>query len=150
YLVRVLGDPPIHAGEYRFAPPISTREVLDRLVRGAVVTHPVTVVEGLTLAETAAALADAGFGDVEPFLAEYADPRRIADFDPAATDLEGYLFPDTYRFPRGTGEAAITDAMVANFRARWRDEVVPLLAEARASRPPRELVILASLVEKEA
>jgi UPF0755 protein len=150
YLGRVLGDPPIHAGEYRFEAPISTREVLDRLVRGVVVTHPVTVVEGLTLAETAVALAGAGFGDVQRFLAEFADPRRIADFDPAATDLEGYLFPDTYRFPRGTGEAAIVDAMVANFRSRWRDEVAPLLATARASRPPRDLVILASLVEKEA
>jgi UPF0755 protein len=150
YLGRVLGDPPIHAGEYRFEAPISTREVLDRLVRGVVVTHPVTVVEGLTLAETAVALAGAGFGDVQRFLAEFADPRRIADFDPAATDLEGYLFPDTYRFPRGTGEAAIADAMVANFRTRWRDEVAPLLATARASRPPRDLVILASLVEKEA
>jgi len=150
YLGRILGDPPIHAGEYRFVPPMSTLEVLDRLVRGEVVTHPVTLVEGLTLAETAAALAGAGFGDVQRFLAEFADPRRIADFDSAATDLEGYLFPDTYRFPRGTGEAAIADAMVANFRSRWRDEVAPLLATARASRPPRDLVILASLVEKEA
>jgi UPF0755 protein len=150
YLGRVLGDPPIHAGEYRFEPPMSALEVLDRLVRGDVVTHPVTVVEGLTLAETAAALAAAGFGDAGRFRAEFADPRRIADFDPAAADLEGYLFPDTYRFPRGASEAAIADAMVANFRLRWRDDVAPLLAAATSSRPPRDLVILASLVEKEA
>jgi UPF0755 protein len=150
YLGRVLGDPPIHAGEYRFEPPMSTLEILDRLVRGVVVTHPVTVVEGLTLAETAAALAAAGFGDLERFLAEFSDPRRIADFDPAAGDLEGYLFPDTYRFPRDTSEAAIADALVANFRARWRRDVAPLTAGATSSRPPRELVILASLVEKEA
>ncbi|GMU64323.1 MAG: hypothetical protein AMXMBFR36_05970 [Acidobacteriota bacterium] len=150
YLGRVLGDPPIHAGEYRFEPPMSTRQVLERLVRGDVVTHPVTVVEGLTLAETAEALAGAGFGRLERFLAEFSDPRRIADFDPAAGDLEGYLFPDTYRFPRGASEAAIADALVANFRARWQHEVAPTLAAATSTRPPRDLVILASLVEKEA
>lgn len=150
YLGRVLGDPPVHAGEYRFEPPMSTRQVLERLVRGEVVTHPVTVVEGLTLDETAEALAAAGFGDRERFRAEFSDPRRIADFDPAARDLEGYLFPDTYRFPRGTGEAAIADALVANFRARWQRDVAPLIAAATSSRPPRDLVVLASLVEKEA
>jgi UPF0755 protein len=150
YLGRVLGDPPVHAGEYRFEPPLSTRRVLEQLVRGEVVTHPVTVVEGLTVAETAEALAAAGFGDRGRLLAEFSDPRRIADFDPAADDLEGYLFPDTYRFPRGTSEAAIADALVANFRARWQRDVAPLLAGTTSSRSPRELVILASLVEKEA
>ena len=149
YLVRVLGDPPIRAGEYRFEPPTTTLTVLDRLLRGDVVTHPVTVVEGLTYFETADALARAGFGDRERLLAEFRDPRRIGDLDPAAENLEGYLFPDTYRFPRGTGEREIAAALVAGFRARWEREIRPLLAPGD-HRGPRELVILASLVEKEA
>jgi len=149
YLGRVLGGAPIHAGEYRFEPPTSTLQVLDRLVRGAVATHAVTVVEGLTLDETVAALAAAGFGDRARLRAEFAHPARVADLDPAATDLEGYLFPDTYRFPRGISEDAIADALVANFRARYEREVRPLVARGD-ERPVRELVILASLVEKEA
>jgi UPF0755 protein len=148
YLGHVLGDPPIHSGEYRFEPPLATVEVLDRLIRGQIVTHPVTVVEGLTYFETATALADAGFGDRERLLAQFSDPARVRDLDPDAKTLEGYLFPDTYRFPRGVSEAAIADALVADFRARYEREVAPLAAGD--PRPLRELVILASLVEKEA
>jgi UPF0755 protein len=147
--VRVLDDPPIHAGEYRFDPPLSTVEVLEQLVEGRVVTHPVTVIEGLTYRETAEAIAGAGFGTLDELLAELSSPARIADLDPAAANLEGYLFPDTYRFPRGVSSAAIVDAMVANFRARFAREVRPLLGDPPA-RPLRDLVILASLVEKEA
>jgi UPF0755 protein len=149
YLGRVLGDAPIQAGEYRFEPPTSTLRVLERLLRGEVTTYPVTLVEGLTLDETADALAAAGFGDPARLRAEFARAGRVADLDPAAGNLEGYLFPDTYRFPRGASEAAIADALVANFRARLEREVRPLVAPGD-ERPLRELVILASLVEKEA
>ncbi len=149
WLGRVRGDPAIHAGQYRFEPPLSTIDAIEKLVRGDVVTHPVTLVEGLTLHETAGALAAAGFGDEERFVAEFSTPGRIADLDPRATNLEGYLQPDTYRFARGTGEAAIADALVAAFRSRFEREIRPLLAGAPLA-TPRELVILASLVEKEA
>ncbi len=74
------------------------------------------------------------------------DPARIADLDPDAPDLEGYLFPDTYRFARGTGEAAIVDELVATFRRRYRDRLAGELAPGEL----RRLVTLASIVEKEA
>lgn len=148
HLSRVLGDPPLRAGYYRFTSPISASDLIAMLRAGEVATFPVTVVEGLTYTETAAALAAAGFGARERFVAEFETGNRIAALDPAATNLEGYLFPDTYRFPRGASEAAIADALVANFRVRFEREVVPLLPTP--GRPPRELVILASLVEKEA
>lgn len=153
WLVYRLDDPPLHAGEYRFAEPASALEVLDRLIRGDVMTHAVTLVEGLTLEETAAALAGAGFGDEDAFLAAMSDPAAIADLDPEAPDLEGYLFPDTYAFARSTPEREIVAAMVDNFRRRWRESVAPLLASVRvegAPAGPREVVTLASIVEKEA
>ncbi len=153
WLVYRLDDPPLHAGEYRFAEPASAPEVLARLIAGDVLTHPVTLVEGLTLEETAAALAGAGFGDRAAFLAAMNDPAPIADLDPEAPDLEGYLFPDTYAFARSTPEEEIVATMVANFRRRWQESVVPLLAGARvagAPEGPRGVVTLASIVEKEA
>jgi UPF0755 protein len=149
YLSRGLGDPPLLAGEYRFVSPVSTREILRMLRAGEVVTHPVTVVEGLTLHETAEALARAGFGERTALVAEFSDPRRIADLDSEAASLEGYLFPDTYRFRRETPPAAIADALVAGFRRAWRARVAPARPKGD-ERPQRELVILASLVEKEA
>lgn len=146
WLVYVLGDPPLHAGEYRFAGAATTPEALDKMVRGDVVLHQVTVVEGLTLEETADALAAAGFGERDAFLAAMREPAPIADLDPEAESLEGYLFPETYNFLRGATEREIVTAMVRAFRDRFEEEVRPLAPAA----PVRELVTLASIVEKEA
>jgi UPF0755 protein len=136
----------LKAGEYRFREPLSTPEVLARLVRGEVVTHPVTLVEGLTLPESAAALAVAGQGDLDELLRQMRDPARIADLDPDANDLEGYLFPDTYHFAAGIGEEAIVDELVDTFRRRYRERLAARVEPGGL----RRLVTLASIVEKEA
>ncbi len=149
YLVHVLGGPSLKAGEYRFDAPLTTPEVLARLIAGEVVAHKVTVIEGSTIAETARQIADAGFGDFDRLEAEMQKPARIADLDPAAEDLEGYLFPDTYSFTRGISEARIVDAMVRAFRVRLERDLVPAGFEPRPT-ALRELVALASIVEKEA
>lgn len=129
YMKLALGDPPLQAGEYRFEGAQPLPAVLDKLVRGDVVDHAVTIVEGLTLEETAEALSHAGFGELDAFLAAMRDPAPIADLDPEAPDLEGYLFPSTYRFRRGTSEREMVETMVATFRRTWESEIVPLLDE---------------------
>ncbi len=149
YLRWGLGGPALRAGEYDLSEELSPVAVLAKLVRGDVRTLAVTLVEGLTLVESAEALAAAGFGDSDRLRAEFAGAARIADLDPAAPDLEGYLFPDTYRFATATREAAIAEALVGTFRRQYETRVRPLRGAAD-TRPLRELVILASLVEKEA
>ena len=148
YLIHGLQDPPLHAGEYRFEEPLSAPAVLGRLVKGKVVTWPLTLIEGFTLEETAAAIVEAGFGDEEILLQEMRRGERIHGLDPEAESLEGYLYPDTYYFPRGVTEAEIVDTLVDTFVSRFRREVEPLLEGNPYT--VRELVILASIVEKEA
>ena len=143
------GDPPLQAGEYLFRAPLSTPQALAKLIRGDVIAHPVTVPEGLTLEETADRLVAARLGDRDAFLTVMRDPKPIADLDPRAEDLEGYLFPDSYTFVADTPPPAIVEAMVANFRRRWRDQAAPKLP-ADGGRTIREVVTLASIVEKEA
>jgi UPF0755 protein len=145
YLIYHLHDPHLLAGEYRFDQPASTAEVLDRIIRGDVATHPVTVIEGLTLDEIATAIAVTGLGDQERLRAAMADPAPIRDLDPAASDLEGYLFPDTYAFARGTSETEIITAMVATFRRA----IAPLVGSAAPAGEVRRVTTLASIVEKE-
>ena len=140
---------PLKAGEYELGSALSTVEILGKLQRGEIRTVAVTLVEGLDVDETAQALAAAGLGETGRLRAEFADPRRISDLDPAASHLEGYLFPDTYRFAPGTAEREIADTLVANFRRQLETRVLALRLPGD-SRPLRELVILASLVEKEA
>jgi len=149
YLIRVLDDPALKAGEYRFEGAISAVDCLDKIVRGEVMTHRVTLIEGLTLEETAAALATAGFGNEERFLEAMRRGDAVADLDPDAEDLEGYLFPDTYAFAAGTSEASIVATLVETFRSRLETSVRPLIAADEAA-TVRGLVTLASIIEKEA
>lgn len=141
------GGEALHAGEYRFDRPASALDVLERLRRGDVLLHSVTVPEGLTLFETADLFAAAGFSDVGRLRAAFGDPAPVRDLAPGAPDLEGYLHPETYRFPKGTGAEAIRDAMVA----RFRDVAVPEIVEGAAAHglSLAEAVVLASLVEEE-
>ena len=146
YLVYTLDDPPLQAGEYAIQTPATTGEVLDQLIRGDVVLHQATIIEGLTLEETAEHLAAQGFGEYETYLDLMRVSDAIADLDPEAETLEGYLFPDTYSFPRGATEAAIVATLVSTFRRNLE----AVLAEAETPPALRELIILASIVEKEA
>jgi UPF0755 protein len=148
YLSRVAGDPTLKAGEYSFSGPTPAVAVLDKLVRGEVVTHPLTLVEGLDLFEAATRMATGGFGDEAAFLRLVQRPDLVASLDPEATSLEGYLFPDTYHFARGTSEEEVVATLVATFRRRFEEEVAPLLGPDPGL-SVRELVTLASIVEKE-
>lgn len=146
----ILKEPSIKAGEYLFQGASSTPVVLDKLVRGDVLTHRITILEGLTLAETAQLLAEGGFGSVDRFLEEMSHSKRVQSVDALAKDLEGYLFPDTYAFARGTSEAQIVDTMVSTFLTRF-DKVAPNRKWPNEHAPAvRDLVTLASIVEKEA
>jgi UPF0755 protein len=149
YLRTVMKGPTLKAGEYRFRGPQIAPDVFAKLIRGEVLTHRVTIIEGLTLDETALHLAEQGFGSYDTFLSEMRNPALIVDLDPVAENLEGYLFPDTYAFARQTEEKAIVSTLVLRARQRLTEEIVPLLDP---DHPPslREILILASIVEKEA
>lgn len=148
YLVYWLGDPPLQAGEYAFRGAATPKQVLAKVIAGEVVVRPVTVVEGLTLEETADHLAQAGFGERNALVAAMRSPQLISDLDPEAQDLEGYLFPDTYSFAAQTPAREIVAALVANFRRRYEVEVAPRVP-AVGGWPLRRLVTLASIIEKE-
>lgn len=148
YLIYYLKDPSLQAGEYRFDEPLTTPEVLDRLIRGQVVTYPMTLIEGLTLDEAAEAIAAAGFGDAEILRREMQRADLVQDLDPLAEDLEGYLYPDTYHFASGVTEPEIIEALVRNFRQRFERQVQPSLGSYDGT--VRDLVTLASIIEKEA
>ena len=150
YLVYVRNDPALQAGEYRFEGLLSTPEALEKLIKGQVVTEKVTVIEGRTLEETADILAAAGFGNERRLLALLRSPELVADLDPEAQDLEGYLFPETYTFARGADERQVVATLVRTFRNRFERDVQPVLDRRQDTRSLRQVVTLASIVEKEA
>ncbi len=145
--IRLAGDFPLQAGEYLFDRPLSPVQVADILRRGAVLQRRVTIPEGLDAEQVSQLLADRGFGEMEAFRAATRDPSPISDLDPRATDLEGYLAPETYQFTREASETQIIGTMVRRFRELWTPQ-----RQARANQlgfSLRQTVTLASLIEKE-
>jgi UPF0755 protein len=132
----------LKAGEYRFDHPVALTEVYDRISRGDVYTVAVTVPEGANIFDVATRLEQAGIGTRQGFLDEQAQlTNLVADIDPMATNLEGYLFPDTYRFPRKATATQIATAMVKRFRT--------VAAELGLKENVHDVVTIASLIERE-
>jgi UPF0755 protein len=136
----------VRSGEYRFVQPLSPLDVLALLRSPTAAVHRVTIPEGSTLKQAAALLAAAGFGGADQFLCLAQDPDFLMRFDLPASGLEGYVFPDTYRFAWSTPPEQI----LTTFVERFREETAPLrpLRLAAAMSEP-DMVIMASLIEKE-
>ena len=137
----------LQAGEYRFDRPMTAAEVVDKIARGDVYVRAITFREGLTVREMAALFESAGFGPAAEFMAAARNAALIRGLDPEARDLEGYLFPDTYTLPRTTTAAQLVERMVVRFQKTMTPELQAQAAARDLS--VRELVTLASLVEKE-
>jgi len=141
----------IKAGDYRFPSPITPLGVLKKLEAGEQRLSRFTVIEGWTrwdIADSLSHVDELHLRDSNEALALMDDSSSIRDLDPAATNLEGYLFPATYSYPVDTKPAAVIAGMAKRFRQEWTPERA---ARARALHmSPRQIVIVASLIETEA
>jgi UPF0755 protein len=137
----------LQAGEYRFTDAATPGAVVDRIARGDAYRRPVTFPEGLTIAEMAVVFERSGLGTAAAFREAAADGSLLGELDLEAATLEGYLFPSTYALPRRAGASGAIRAMIAQFNKVFD---ATLRGEAAARRmSPREVVTLASLIEKE-
>lgn len=122
----------LQAGEYLFKARVSAQEILGIISSGKVVEHSITVPEGLTSEQIVARLRD----------------NELLTGEITQVPKEGSILPDTYRFPRGFSRQAIIDRM-----ARDQRVVLNRVWERRPAdlpiKTPQDLVILASIVEKE-
>lgn len=144
-LLRLVRSGRLVAGEYRFNHPAPVTEVYARLHRGDVYTVALTIPEGYNIFDIAQAVAAAHLGDHDAMLAaERSETGLISDLSPHAQSLEGFLFPDTYRFARHVTPVQILSVMVRRFRQKRTQ-----LNLAGSSRSVADTVTLASLVEKE-
>lgn len=137
----------LKAGEYRFDAPMHALDVINKIARGDVYKRLLTFREGLTILEMAQVFEEKGFGKAAEFRKAADNAKLIADLDPAARDLEGYLFPETYSLPRDTPATVVVEQMVAGFKTALTDDIKAAAKEQGLS--IRQLVTLASLVEKE-
>jgi len=145
-LARLHPERTLQAGEYYFDHAERQAEVFDTIASGRVFTVQLVIPEGFDMFAIADLAAREGFLTREDFLAAARDPTPILDLAPGAPDLEGFLAPATYEFPRHVSGVEMTQAMVKRFRQIWA-------TAAATGGPPRQdvlaVVTLASLVERE-
>jgi len=137
----------IKAGEYAFLTPLSSRQVLEALIKGKVYLHAVTVPEGLTGPETFEVVKSFSSEGKGHFLNAFRETGAVAAWDGRAENLEGYLYPETYHFPKGVLARDILQAMVDQFKTVFDSGLQARSREIGMG--IREVVILASLIEKE-
>jgi len=137
----------VKAGEYLFDRPLRPIDVYSKLVRGDIYLHVVLVPEGFDRFDIAEVVHQSVNINPDVFLRATEQASLIRDLDPKAETLEGYLFPDTYRFPRGVSAPAIVQAMLARFRHVYAAKFESDLDQSGKSL--HAVITLASLVEKE-
>ena len=131
----------LKAGEYLFDRQASMRQVHDRIARGDVYFHVVTIPEGYTMFDIAKAMEAAGLGSAQDFLKITNRTELISDLAPEAKSLEGYLFPSTYQFTRTQSREEMVGAMVRQFRQ--------VAQQIGLNSDVHRTVTMASIVEKE-
>ncbi|MBC7779505.1 MAG: endolytic transglycosylase MltG [Proteobacteria bacterium] len=136
----------VRAGHYELQAPVTLWELLQKITRGDVTLSEITFVEGWTLRQWRAAM------HAHPDLNRDASPQGDSELALALGladgALEGWLFPDTYLFTRGTTDRALIvrahRAMVEHLEREWRARATDI-----AVKSPYEALILASIIEKE-
>jgi UPF0755 protein len=140
-------DRKIIPGEYELHAGMRPTELLSKLVKGEVYQHSVTIPEGYNVVQIADILDQKDLANKHDILRLNQDAAFIASLNIQASTLEGYLFPDTYRFARYTPPEFI----VQTFVSRFHEMVTPELhAQAKSmGMTLQEILTLASVIEKE-
>ena len=140
-------DRRVRSGRYVIPGNASWAAVLDALTEGRVVTVPLTLPEGFRLVQMAPRIAEVSRTTVDSVVAllEATSPETLGLPGPG---LEGFLFPDTYRFAPGVAPSTVLETLAARYRAVWTPERRARLDSLGMSE--RDLVTLASIVQAEA
>ncbi len=140
-------DKRIKAGEYRLSSVLSPKQVLEIMVSGKVALHRITIPEGFNLYQIADLVAKVGLSDAPEFIEAATEPETVRSLGVEADTLEGYLFPDTYHFPKGLAAKKIAATMVKRFEevflAEWHERA------RQMNWNTHQVVTLASIIEKE-
>ncbi|HJY80743.1 MAG TPA: endolytic transglycosylase MltG [Candidatus Binatia bacterium] len=140
-------DRQLKSGEYLFTTPLSPLALLRMLTSGEGLHHAVTATEGMTFRQISALLAAQGLGAEENFLCLNDDPTFLAAWGLPPQGMEGYLYPDTYRFSWLTSPEEILGRMVERFYATINSAMYRQAVALDLSM--HQVITLASIIEKE-
>lgn len=142
-------DKKIKAGEYLLSSSMTPSEILGVLTSGKVRLYSITIPEGYNIYQVADVFSQAGIVNRDEFLKASTSPELLRQNGLSETNssFEGYLFPDTYKFPKGIQAAEIIRVMLARFRSVYIKAWEKRGEELGFS--VHEILTLASIIEKE-
>ncbi len=138
----------IQAGEYRFSPSMPPRDILEALTSGMAVLYTATIPEGYRITEIADLLEAKGLVDKAAFIEATRNRELLESLHIPSGSLEGYLYPETYKFSKAGGARRIVQTLLDTFKERVLQPERVQQAEAMQF-TLHEIVTLASLIEKE-
>ncbi|MBW2411045.1 MAG: endolytic transglycosylase MltG, partial [Deltaproteobacteria bacterium] len=119
-------DKKVQAGEYLLSETMTPLHILEKMTRGEVKLYKLTIPEGLNIYQIAELASQGGFAQKAAFIEAATDSAYAREKGIEADTLEGYLFPDTYFFPRGASVKKIIGTMVDRFRTvfnpQWQEQ----------------------------
>ena len=149
FLGRINGmERKIKAGYYSMKGPLNPYTVFRMLKKGQIIEYEITIVEGDSLREIAEKLSERDIISKEDFKRLSTDKKFLFSHGIDSPTFEGYLFPDTYKVPKGMDPEEAIDLMIVRMREKYSDELRVRAAELGLSE--REVLTLASIIEKEA
>jgi UPF0755 protein len=137
----------VRAGEYELNPSMTPAEILSKLLNGQVLLRPLTIPEGLTITQIADLVSQQGLTDRAEFIRLAKDRTFVTSLGIKAETLEGYLYPDTYKFPRPVKAREVLAAMVEKLRQMVGPDLLIRMQELKMTM--HEVLTLASIIEKE-
>ena len=122
-------------------------EILSTLRNGHVLLHSLTIPEGLTIVQIADLAAQDVITDRVEFIRLAKDREFVESLEIKAETLEGYLYPDTYKFPRAVKAREVLVTMVEQLRQEVGPDLHARMQELKMTM--HEVLTLASVIEKE-
>ncbi len=149
FLGRLTGiDRKIKAGYYSLWGTMNPLQIFNAIRLGNIIEYGMTVIPGDSLREIGEKLSSIGVISTVEFQKVSTDPAFLDSLDVDAPSLEGYIYPDTYRFPKGLDIREVLSIMVSRLREKYDDDMTLRTLELGLSE--REVLTMASIVEKEA
>jgi len=149
FIGRISGlDRKIRAGYYSIYGSMSPLDILKMLKKGQIIEYEITVLEGDSLREVAEKLSEKRIINIKDFMQLSSDEDFLALYNIDAPTLEGYLFPDTYKIPKGMDPEDAIGMMINKMREKYSGELTARTSKLGLSE--REVLTLASIIEKEA
>ncbi len=138
----------LQAGNYQLSRDMSLPRIIDELKKGQIEYRTFTVPEGITVLKIADLWEASNLGTVNDFIEAMQAPELLAKYVPEGTSAEGYLFPNTYKFSKGSNAEVIVNMMLTESHKIWTETMAEDAKSLGLTR--HQVMTLASIVQREA